>query len=239
MGDRRRSMRMLAATVAALVLLGGCGPGPATPLPVVTPTPSPLATPTPSPSPLITPIVQPNETGDTGDEPTTSETPAVGFTAGPSGAPVPTSSAPATARLPGEPDPTLTPGSLNTAVTQASIGSTICKAGWTATIRPPTSYTNKLKTTQIVQYGYADALPASYEEDHLISLELGGNPTDAKNLWPEPYTITLADGRKVGAHVKDAFETKLKTKVCSGAMTLAQAQAEVGDHWVHYALSIP
>src|ERR1035437_7794122 len=114
MGDRCRSVRMLAAMVAALVLLGGCGPGPVTPSPVARPTPSPLATPTPSPSPLITPIVQPNETGDTGDEPPTSETPAVGFTAGPSGAPVPTSSAPAMARLPGEPHPTLTPGAPHT-----------------------------------------------------------------------------------------------------------------------------
>ena len=33
--------------------------------------------------------------------------------------------------------PTLTPGSLNPDVTQATIGSTICVRGWTATVRPP------------------------------------------------------------------------------------------------------
>jgi hypothetical protein len=26
-----------------------------------------------------------------------------------------------------------------------------------------------------------------YEEDHLISLEDGGDPTDPRNLFPEPY----------------------------------------------------
>jgi len=35
--------------------------------------------------------------------------------------------------------------------------------------------------------------PACYEEDHLISLENGGDPKDPKNLWPEPYNT------KVGA----------------------------------------
>ena len=88
-------------------------------------------------------------------------------------------------------------------------------------------------------YGYSDKSSASYEEDHLISLELGGNPTDPKNLWPEPYTVTLADGTETGAHVKDAFESKLKSQVCAGKLTLADAQAEIGDHWVHYYLSIP
>src|SRR3954447_16464956 len=28
---------------------------------------------------------------------------------------------------------------------------------------------------------------SAYQEDHLISLEIGGDPTDPRNLWPEPY----------------------------------------------------
>lgn len=93
----------------------------------------------------------------------------------------------ATARLPGEPNPVLTPGAFNPSVTQATIGSTICVSGWTATVRPPASYTTGLKIQQIVQYGYGDTHTSSYEEDHLIPLELGGAPSDARNLWPEPY----------------------------------------------------
>jgi hypothetical protein len=234
MRDRIRSIRLTMFLLAAIAAAAGCGS--AGPSPSPTPAPSLAATTAPSVasdggSGAIT-----GETGDPGDEPAGSETPAVGFTPGPTGAPAPTSAA---ARLPGEPDPVLTPGSLNTAVTRDTIASTICTSGWTATIRPPTSYTNSLKVTQIAQYGYTDTSLASYEEDHLISLELGGNPTDPRNLWPEPYTIALPDGRSVGAHVKDGFETKLKNQVCSGALTLAEAQAEIGIHWVHFDYHIP
>ena len=72
---------------------------------------------------------------------------------------------------------------LNPDVTQATIAATICKRGWTRTIRPPTSYTDALKRTQLREYGLTG--PTSrYQEDHLISLELGGHPTDPRNLWP-------------------------------------------------------
>ncbi len=108
----------------------------------------------------------------------------------------------------------LTPGVLNPQVTQATIGDTICKAGWTRTIRPPTSYTNDLKVKGLVQYHLHGPL-SGFQEDHLISLELGGNPTDPRNLWPEPYP-RAAD--------VDRIENQLNHKVCSGEMTLAEAQ---------------
>ncbi len=141
--------------------------------------------------------------------------------------------------LPGEPNPVLTPGALNPDVTQATIGSTICVSGWTATIRPSSSYTTALKIEQIADYGYADTSTSSYEEDHLIPLELGGAPSDPANLWPEPYDSALADGRDTGARVKDTLETSLKREVCAGQVTLAQAQSEIGDHWVHAFYGIP
>ena len=136
-------------------------------------------------------------------------------------------------RLPGEPDAALTPGALNPAVTQATIHATICVSGWTATIRPSSSFTTALKIKQMVEYGYSDTRTSSYEEDHLISLELGGASADPRNLWPEPYAATLADGRSTGARTKDGFETKLKSKVCAGTLTLAEAQSSIGIHWVH------
>jgi hypothetical protein len=83
--------------------------------------------------------------------------------------------------------PTHTPGARYSKVTQATISTTICKSGWTKTIRPPASYTNALKKTQLAQWHYADQNPSRYEEDHLISLELGGAPRSKKNLWPEPW----------------------------------------------------
>src|SRR5947209_3037701 len=86
------------------------------------------------------------------------------------------------------PDPACTPGALNPDVTQSTIGSTICVSGWTATIRPSTSYTNKLKVQGIADYGYTDTSLSDYEEDHFLPLELGGAPKDPKNLWPEPHS---------------------------------------------------
>ena len=74
----------------------------------------------------------------------------------------------------------------NPDVTQDTIDSTICVSGWTATVRPPASYTTALKIQQIADYGYTDTSTADYEEDHFIPLELGGSPTDPGNLWPEP-----------------------------------------------------
>ena len=120
------------------------------------------------------------------------------------------------------PDLHCTPGVLNPAVTQDTIDSTICVAGYTKTIRPPVSYTNKLKKQQIKAYGYEDAKVSDYEEDHDISLELGGNPTDPKNLWPEPHAST---------NEKDKVENYLHKEVCSGQLSLAKAQSEITQNW--------
>jgi hypothetical protein len=107
-----------------------------------------------------------------------------------------------------------TPGVLNPDVTQANIRSTICRHGWTTMIRPPVDYTNALKRRQMRQYGESGSL-SDFQEDHLISLELGGNPTDPRNLWPEPYPR---------ASEVDRIENDLNAQVCSGQLTLAQAQ---------------
>jgi hypothetical protein len=46
--------------------------------------------------------------------------------------------------------PTHTPGARYSKVTQGTIKTTICVKGWTATIRPPSSYTSALKRVQLV-----------------------------------------------------------------------------------------
>lgn len=125
----------------------------------------------------------------------------------------------------GLPDPKCTPGVADPRVTQDNIRSTICVAGYTATVRPASAYTDALKVRQIKQYGYADTAPADYEEDHLIPLELGGNPTDPANLWPEPRFGSYP------ASKKDGVENALHSKVCSGSITLASAQREIAVNW--------
>ena len=111
---------------------------------------------------------------------------------------------------------------LNPAVTQATITQTICVSGWTRTIRPPASYTSALKLRQMQTEGLSGS-PSSYEEDHRIPLELGGAPRDPQNLSPEL-------GRSPNA--KDLDENVLREQVCSGILTLVEAQAALRDKWL-------
>ncbi|HEX4643131.1 MAG TPA: hypothetical protein VH161_06675 [Candidatus Acidoferrales bacterium] len=136
------------------------------------------------------------------------------------------------------PDPVRTPGATNPDITQSNIRETICNPRWsTRSIRPEESYTHRLKIEQISEYGYADSRLRDYEEDHFIPLELGGNPADPKNLWPEPFEASVADG---GAHAKDKVENYLHAEVCSGSLTLEQAQREISEDWYRvYQASVP
>ncbi|MBI5227851.1 hypothetical protein HY988_04660 [Candidatus Micrarchaeota archaeon] len=114
------------------------------------------------------------------------------------------------------------PGAINPNVTQENIQQTICASGFTTTIRPSTYYTNNLKKQGIVDYGYSDTNMSQYEEDHLIPLELGGHPTDPRNLWPEYGSIPNA---------KDKIENLCHKKVCDEDMPLDEAQKEIVTDW--------
>jgi hypothetical protein len=135
------------------------------------------------------------------------------------------------------PDPARTPGATDPDITQSNIDENICNPNWsTRSIRPPVHYTDVLKREQIIQYGYQDASPKDYEEDHLIPLELGGNPTDERNLWPEPYFASIPDG---GAHAKDRVESYLHRQVCSGEISLAGAQHLISSDWYRVYIEMP
>lgn len=122
------------------------------------------------------------------------------------------------------PDTHCTPGALNPAVTPATLATTICMVGYTATVRPPTSYTEPLKRSGMVAYGSPGSI-SSYEEDHLVALEVGGAPNDPYNLWPQP-----------GAHnVKDTVEGRANTAICAGRMTLFEVQSRMAVDWVSLA----
>jgi len=136
------------------------------------------------------------------------------------------------------PDPVRTPGAANPQVTQRNIKDNICNPLWsTKLIRPPSEYTNRLKRKQLREYGdtvhqtraelvnpsmgkvdttrcvaRSDNM-ACYEEDHLIPLEDGGDPTDPRNLWPEPYN-THVGGVIMGAHQKDVVEAFVHDEIC-------------------------
>ena len=125
------------------------------------------------------------------------------------------------------PNPQLTPGALNSDVTQENIDQTICVRGWTRTIRPDEKYTYERKKFGVWQYGYPRTRLGDFEEDHFIPLGLGGHPTDARNLWPEPRIA--ADGWR--ADDKDLLETTLNRMVCQRQISLQEAQAAIAVDW--------
>ena len=120
------------------------------------------------------------------------------------------------------PDPSATPGVLNPGVSPDTIKTTICVHGWTATVRPPVSYTDKLRAADTPP-GHK---PSEGELDHRVSIEDSGSPTDPKNLWWQVYSDHY------GARVKDVLETKLSRAVCAGKIPLSEAQAALLGNWL-------
>jgi hypothetical protein len=119
------------------------------------------------------------------------------------------------------PDPACTPGAIDPAVTQANIKSTICRSGYTATVRPPAAQTNRAKF-KVTYVAYKVKQSTSSELDHLVSLEIGG-ANDIANLWPEV-------GKQ--PNPKDSVENALHRAVCSGTVTLAAAQQAIASDWM-------
>lgn len=120
------------------------------------------------------------------------------------------------------PDPRCTPGALNPAVRQASIEQTICRSGWTRTVRPREAITEQEKRLSLAAYGDRGAI-SGYEYDHFVPLELGGATNDRRNLWPEPGATP---------NPKDAVEDYLNRQVCLRKMTLANARRAIAANWV-------
>ena len=118
------------------------------------------------------------------------------------------------------PDARCTPGSVDPAVTQTNIDSTICRSGYTEGVRPPESQTSHAK--------YDVAYPAyripdgdASELDHLVSLEMGVS-NDINNLWPEVGPLP---------NPKDKVENALHRAVCDGRVRLAAAQRAIAINW--------
>jgi hypothetical protein len=130
------------------------------------------------------------------------------------------------------PDSMGTPGSV--AITDKS---TICTIKWGKDERHVTA---KMKEVVYARYGTAagqgDCQKKSHtgkngnpvqegcQVDHLISRELGGADV-IENLWPQPYT------QHPGAHEKDWLENRMHKEVCSGGITLSEAQQEIKADW--------
>lgn len=127
------------------------------------------------------------------------------------------------------PDPRCTPGAVSPKVTQDTLAHTVCRAGYTKSIRPPVEITRAEKRANARSYSFTGDM-ADAEYDHLVSLVLGGDPNDPRNLWVEPPS----PGHKPKDGVnnpKDIVENKLSAAVCSGRVPLADAQTAIATDW--------
>lgn len=127
------------------------------------------------------------------------------------------------------PDPNLTPGVADPAVTQANIKESICKAdhfSWSEGHMPPKSFLQGIEKDQLKAYGYSDETLSHYQMDHLIPLSLGGHPTDTRNIWPQQLIAQWSARRK------DFLEEKLHEKVCKGELTLDDARKQIQTNWI-------
>lgn len=111
-------------------------------------------------------------------------------------------------------------------VTQANIKQTICVRGYTTTVRPPLTYTAKIKAGLMRAKGIPWKSRGQYELDHIIPLEAGGAPMSLKNLQLQPFVGPM------GATTKDHLENLHRAYVCKGVETLQQAQDYFATtHW--------
>lgn len=123
------------------------------------------------------------------------------------------------------PAATLATGAIDHQATQENIQETICVPGYTKSVRPPVSYTNKIKLRLMWEQGIDPTLADRYELDHLIPLALGGHPRKLENLILQPW-----EGHD-GAKRKDRLEVKLQCLVCTGQVELEQAQRDISENW--------
>ena len=123
------------------------------------------------------------------------------------------------------PDPACTPGAIIPAATKDKV----CVPGYSGETR---NVTESEKNAVYAEYGIMSHKAGEYEVDHLISLELGGSNAIA-NLWPEP-----AEPRP-GFHEKDKVENYLHEQVCSGALSLKDAQYKIAHDWMGVYQTMP
>jgi hypothetical protein len=109
-------------------------------------------------------------------------------------------------------------GAIDPAITPVAIERTICVHNWTATIRPPASYSLKVKR-RLLPPGSSTR---GWVLDHVVPLSLGGKPRDVRNLQLQ----TPAE-----SHRKDRLEDKLHRMVCRHQITLEAAQAAFLNGW--------
>lgn len=113
----------------------------------------------------------------------------------------------------------------------------VCKANYLVTHPRRVSLATKQKVLK--EYGVLSCPSQVCEIDHLIPREIGG-ADDIRNLWPQMaagnYKIKLGHREtstyRIGFREKDEVENWLRKQVCSGKMSITQAQKAIVVNWL-------
>jgi hypothetical protein len=116
---------------------------------------------------------------------------------------------------------------LNAAVSQDTLKSTICTGGYSQSIRPAQAEVKALKLKVMADAGKTLTDSSSFQLHRIIPMELGGSASDLSNLELRPLVFEKS---ALGIHLQKTGSS-LKAKVCSGKMSLADAQKEMLHQW--------
>lgn len=116
------------------------------------------------------------------------------------------------------PDARMTPGAV-VSVTAAQV----CAPGYARRARHP--YDDAARAmSRAVRREYGVRGPG-YRVDHLVPIEVGGDPFDIRNLWPQPVS---------DSYVKDERENAAHDRICSSRnpdATMREVQREFETDW--------
>ena len=118
-----------------------------------------------------------------------------------------------------------TPGAIDPAISQANIGTTICRPGYAHAARPAYAVTAAYKR-HLMDVQHPGERMADYELDHLVPISLGGAPFDARDLWLQPRR-----GR-ANAGDKNDLVYVLWRLVCEHRVPLQAAQHAIRTDWI-------
>lgn len=114
---------------------------------------------------------------------------------------------------------------LDSRVTQQSIGGTICRPGYTDAMSPPLDELMARKDQLLAARGIPADDGASYALDRRVPIVLGGSPNAAANLDLLPWAGHGGERRK------EILTARLKRCVCTGRISLSDAQSAIAGNW--------
>jgi hypothetical protein len=112
-----------------------------------------------------------------------------------------------------QPIDAITPGKILTTNVK-----TVCTPGYTTTVRH--SISKKERALELKLYGYPVGT-TGLVIDHRVPLEEGGADV-RENRWPQPKAESVK---------KDQIENAVHARVCSGKMTIQEAQKRFMKDW--------